>query len=318
MTKNSSSPRVGVEIEFSGLAVTDAAEIIAGYLKSEVNAISPHEFLVASDAGDYRIEVDFALLKDLSRETTESDVDQPLKKMAVDVLSSAAELITPLELVTPPLLESALADLDNMLTALARAGAKGTGDSLAYAFGVHFNPEANLTAGSVLNHIQAYCCLDSWLRYEDQTDLARRISGYAEAYPSDYEQLVLSADYQPDMGQLCADYLAHNATRNRALDLLPLFAHIDASMVQKAVDDALVGSRPTYHYRLPNSQVSAKGWSIMDPWQGWVALRTLAGTPEALADLCGKRIQFLDRPVLKRWDKDWITQCQNALDPLLG
>ena len=38
---------------------------------------------------------------------------------------------------------------------------------------------------------------------------------------------MLDAGYGPDLGALIDDYLAANPTRNRALDLLPLFAELD-------------------------------------------------------------------------------------------
>ncbi|OBX33760.1 putative amidoligase enzyme [Halomonas elongata] len=38
---------------------------------------------------------------------------------------------------------------------------------------------------------------------------------------------MLDPDYQPDLRTLIDDYLEYNPTRNRELDLLPLFAYLD-------------------------------------------------------------------------------------------
>ena len=73
--------------------------------------------------------------------------------------------------------------------------------------------------------------LFDWLRSRCHPDLSRRISPYIEPYPLDYARLILQPDYAPDSGRLIDDYLRHNPTRNRALDMLPVFAHLDEARV---------------------------------------------------------------------------------------
>jgi Putative amidoligase enzyme len=77
-----------------------------------------------------------------------------------------------------------------------------------------------------------------------------------------------SAHSSPEHGfyapppQLFEHYLEHNPTRNRPLDLLPLFVHLHGPGLLKRVEDApLVKPRPTFHYRLPNCELTNPGWT---------------------------------------------------------
>src|SRR5690606_40167509 len=67
---------------------------------------------------------------------------------------------------------------------------------------------------------------------------------FAKAFPPDYIRLIMAEDYQPDTERLMDDYLAFNPTRNRALDMLPLFATLAPQKVARACADALVKPRP--------------------------------------------------------------------------
>ena len=97
------------------------------------------------------------------------------------------------------------------------------------------------------------------------------------------------------MEQLIDDYLAYNATRNRSLDMLPLFRHIDAARVDDKVWDEKATSRPTYHYRLPNSKVGTPTWSIADDWRAWVRIEEIAANQDALGEL---KAAWLARPAV--------------------
>src|SRR5690606_31944054 len=107
----------------------------------------------------------------------------------------------------------------------------------------------------VLRYLRAYVCLQEWLFERAHVNLARRATPYVDPLPGRYIRRVIDAGYAPTLETLIDDYLAENPTRNRALDLLPLFAHLDAPRVQRVVADPLIKARPTFHYRLPNSEI---------------------------------------------------------------
>ena len=81
------------------------------------------------------------------------------------------------------------------------------------------------------------------------------------------------------------DYLHHNPTRNKALDLLPLFAHLDSSLLAEYVDDERIKSRPTLHYRLPDCDIDNPKWRFSTVWNDWVVLEQLVANAPDLTDL---------------------------------
>ena len=107
------------------------------------------------------------------------------------------------------------------------------------------------------------------------------------------------------MDEIFADYLEHNATRNRALDLLPMMAEIDEDRVRRAVDDPKIKARPAFHYRLPNCHIEREDWSLSQPWNVWWVVEELAQRPDDLRDLGAKFLEA-ERPVLDVSRADWV------------
>jgi hypothetical protein len=136
-------------------------------------------------------------------------------------------------------------------------------------------------------------------------DPARRALRFATAYPLAYRRLLFAPDYAPDMPALISDYLRHNPTRNRGLDLLPLFAHLDPLRVRAAVHDPRIKSRPTFHFRLPNSQVGTPGWRISDEWRVWLEVERLASDRRLVSAAAAEAHRSLDRSWRGRWQR-WI------------
>ena len=93
---------------------------------------------------------------------------------------------------------------------------------------------------------------------------------------------IVQPDYQPDIATFIDDYLSHNPTRNRDLDLLPLLHHFDARRVRAVLPNEKINGRPTFHYRLPDARVSDPGWSIAPDWNRWVAVERLAADRDRL------------------------------------
>lgn len=307
--------RVGVEIEFTHLELDQIARLVVDLFGGEIFRETDYEVRVSTpDLGEFRIEIDLLYLKRLGQARSMADEAPGLwERMSEDLVAAVAHHVVPCEIVTPPLTFDRLIDLDRLVERLREAGAKGTRDALVYAFGVHFNPEApSLRAESLLAYLRAFVILYDWLKAELRVDTARRLSPFIRAFPIPYVQTILKADYGPTMASLIDDYLAYNPTRNRALDMLPLFTHIDRDRVLAVVDDPHIYSRPTYHYRLSNSQVGDPYWHLTDEWRYWLVVESLAHNPEKLTAMAADYLAVLNLPfgdVFSSWTnktKQWL------------
>lgn len=168
----------------------------------------------------------------------------------------------PVEVVCPPIPVTHLSALEPMVGALRKAGAVGTEESLLAAYGVHINTEVpRLDASTLHSYLRAFAVLHWWLVDVHEVDPTRKVSPYVDLYPEAYLKQVLSQS-DSTMDRIFAEYLEHNASRNRALDLLPLLAEVDEKRVRGAVDDPKIKARPAFHYRLPNCNIERAGWSL--------------------------------------------------------
>jgi hypothetical protein len=283
--------RVGIEIEMAGISLDAIAESVMGTFGGEHVRKSPFEHRVTGTAfGDFGLELDSDLLK--RREYLDYLEDMGVRvdrnaepSLLEKAFSEVAGLVVPHELVAPPIAHDALPELDRLREALRRAGAKGTHASVVYAFGLQLNLElAVMDAPYILRHLQAFMLLHDWLLDESQTDLSRRLTPFVEPFPEIYVRRILQVDYRPDLPALIGDYLADNPTRNRPLDMLPLFALLAPEQVRAApVEHHLIRPRPTFHYRLPDCRIDEADWSLADAWNGWVKVERLAHQPDKLA-----------------------------------
>jgi hypothetical protein len=299
--------RVGVEIEMIGLGLNDIAELVAEHLGLSIATDGRYRRVLRGDAaGEWAVELDFDLLKRLGQEEFDDNaLLKELRETAEDWLKTLAELVVPMELVSPPLPMKRLGELEELIALLRAAGAKGTSESVGYAFGMQFNPEITSEDAQVITrYIQAFLCLYEWLFVRADINLTRRITSYIDPFPTDYVRKVIDPGYAPDRDALIDDYLEHNPTRNRALDLLPLFLHLDEERVRAVVKDPLVRARPAFHYRLPDCEIDVPGWGLYLAWNDWVEVEALANDPPRLARCCAAYSAFLNRP-LERWLGDW-------------
>ena len=282
---------VGFELEFSGITFRDTARVVCDTLNGKVTDETAAEVCVQTDHGDFNIELDWDFLKTAAANAGET-VDELLHP-----LSKAAALLVPVEVVCPPLPVTSLTIMDDMVVALRKAGATGTEESLIAAYGVHINAELPaLDAPTIHRYLRAFGLLQWWQIEANDVNLARRISPYIDLFEESYIKLLLTRD-EPDIATLIDDYLEHNPTRNRALDMLPLFAEIDADRVRATVDDPKIKSRPTFHYRLPNCQIDDPQWSLNASWLRWCWVDQLANDDASLQAL-GKDFLTADRPLL--------------------
>lgn len=299
--------RVGVELEMAGIRPEQVAEAVTRVVGGQVEVDSAFVSTVRDTRlGDFRIELDAELLK--SRQYQEILAEFGIevgagaeREQLETVLSRVAGLIVPLELVGPPVPWTDLETLDAIRQRLHRAGARGTQSSAFYAFGMQLNIEAaRLDADYLLAIVRAFVLSYDDLIAVEGIDLSRRITPYIQPFPEEYVQHILQPGYRPDIARLIDDYLRLTPTRNRPLDLLPLFAHIDEDRVMSApVETRLVNPRPAFHYRLPDCRIDDPGWSLALAWDHWVAIERLAADSVRLDRQRKRRLH--DASPFRRW-----------------
>ncbi|PAV25714.1 hypothetical protein CF392_09595 [Tamilnaduibacter salinus] len=315
-TRDGEERRVGVEIELSGLdyevLVKRAAELLGG----SAHATGRYVSQVETSLGTFTVELDSDPIKDLDLQDDRlPESIQELGGHAMDLIDYAAERIVPLELISPPLPFSKLDMVESLCDGLRASGALGSREALIYAFGLQLNPELPSTdAGTLINYLRAFALLYDWLKSRHQLDISRKFTPYIEPWHHDYIDLLMSEDYAPDLDRLMEDYLWYNPTRNRALDLLPLFAYLDRDKVTRHVQDARIKARPTLHYRLPDCDIDNPEWHFSRVWNDWVVLDNLACDARRLTALTeefrdSRKIRF--RNLATSWKErchEWLIQ----------
>ncbi|HET6339660.1 MAG TPA: amidoligase family protein [Polyangiales bacterium] len=310
------NPRtVGVEIEFSGLPLEAASRTLIELYGGTAVPENEYELRVTGTRlGDFHVEVDSHLLKTLGKKKRRGKVLDWVERMQAVIFGSVAGSLTPHEISTSPIPMARVGELDRLVHALGRAGAEGTDDWVWNVLGVHFNPSVPSDDPAVLlDYLRAYSLMHPELVDALRVDATRRFMRFATAYPDAYVRKILDPAYQPDLHQLIGDYLEHNPTRNRALDCLPLFAHYDLERVRAACQDPRVWGRPTFHFRLPNSEVSDQTWRISDEWKLWIEVERLAADRERIATLSEVALAQLENPIplfRSKWNAlgGWIAE----------
>ncbi|GLP96281.1 amidoligase family protein [Paraferrimonas sedimenticola] len=294
-----SERRIGVELEFAGLGPDVIARVIKRLYGGIIKPQTAFEYQVTDTSfGHFRIELDSEPLQELAQSLSEEpSVSAELETKALELAQKAAELMVPWEVVSPPISSAEFLQLESLVDALREHGALGTRHSLRYAFGMHLNPELTpINADQILQHLRAYFCLRDWIEEREIIDTSRQLTPYIASFDTDYIQRVLAKDYRPSMEQLIDDYLRENPTRNRCLDMLPLFAHIDSTRVEQAVKDTRINPRPTFHFRLPNCDIDNPDWNIGKAWRLWRLVERLAADKTTLARFSKHLIEIIKAP----------------------
>ncbi len=296
---NGKPRHIGFELEFTGIDFESAASALQSCVQGELNKDSAVEWsLNSEELGRINIELDWNALK----KTADNGKSE---QEWIALLRDSAALIVPLEVVLPPLTFEQLPRCDGITDNLRQAGARGTDDSLIAAFGVHINTELpDLSLNTLLRYLRAFSLLQWWLVEAHKVDLTRRISPYVDLFPQGYVRRLLSKT-PADRDELIDDYLADNATRNRAFDMLPVFSCLDAARVKQSIDDDRIKARETFHYRLPNCSIDRTDWQLSQPWNIWLVVEKLANDPEALETLSQSYLEQ-HRPLLGVNRKQWV------------
>ncbi len=308
--------RVGVEIEFAGLPPRDTAELVRDLFGGELVVVSAHRLRVQGTRwGEFVIELDTQyahpdaeVLDAKPKDDTERERQR--HQMRVDFHTRTRELIgdvvtglVPTEIVCPPVPWDELDELDALFVGLREHGAKGTDASLLYGFGLHLNPEVpSLEVESLLAHLRAYLLTAEWLREQIDVDITREVLPHANPFAKPYALKVLAPNYAPDLDTLIGDYLADNPTRNRELDMTPLFAYLRPNYPHELFQNKLVKARPTFHYRLPDARLSEPGWGSVTEWNRWLEVEKLAADEETLSRrAAGYVAKHTRSPLARMW-----------------
>lgn len=309
--------QVGIEIEMAGVDLATMARAVQAEFGGRVEYQNPFLSRVCvPEFDDFLIELDARVLQDRRyREHLRHlgiELDDEDSETLERWLADAAGILVPHEIVAPPLPLDALPRLDRVRADLQRQGARGTQSSLLYAFGLQINIEVHSLQAEWLSAIlKAFVLLSEALVKAGDIDLTRQLSPYIRPFPGGYGRLILHPDYQPTMARLIDDYLAYNPTRNRPLDMLPLFAEIDRERVWAApVEHELIKPRPALHYRLPNCEIDDPAWSLAHPFNGWAEVEHLAANPQQLQSAA---VEYLQRPAqaLGQFTDEWAKRIRD-------
>jgi hypothetical protein len=311
--------RAGVEYEYAGPDIKVSARIVGDVFGGEHLVRSTFEHVLRTDLGDFSVEIDASLLKDKKYE-------KPLRAIGIDpettdtqwletALLDTFSTLVPIEIGTPPIPIDQLDRLDELRERLRRACAKGTRASILYAFGFHINPEIpSDDPGVIRDFIRAFLLLYPWMKQRTEVDMTRRVSPYINSFPDAYTRLILDERYPSSRDRLIDDYLAHNPTRNRPLDMLPVLAHLDRERVMSRVQDShLVKPRPAFHYRLPNCMLDEPNWRVAREWNTWVAVERLAHEKDRLAEMSREYLRA-DGKSFKPFTDKWPAVLENYIE----
>lgn len=307
--------RVGLELEFTGIPLDRTARIVADIFGGEVEKIHGFRYKVrGTRIGDFNVELDAQVLKKMARrdyleklgiDAGDPDLTGPLDDMEYRI-GKLAQKVVPAEIGMPPVAMSRLRELEPLRKALQEEKAAGSEASWMYAFGMHINTEVpDLKVQTLLRYLRAFLLLYDWLLKEHDVDLSRRISPFIDPFPHRFTEKMLNTRYDPVLSQFISDYLEDNATRNRPFDLVPVLALLDEERVLPAVQEEKNQPRPTFHYRLPNSNVDDPEWRFLDEWERWLWIEKLANNEELIKKMSRLYLQHRRFRLLSAGD-EWI------------
>lgn len=313
--------KVGFEFELAGLEIKGCAELIAELFDGEIAYKHSLEAEITdTPMGSFKVELDAHMIKNLAARLEEKhavkaddliDINE-IRATLSDWMGDAAGQVVPCKIVTPPFACEQFPELETLRQKLQERKAEGTGAFLTNAFGMHINPDiASKNVNYIRDVLRAFLVLYPWLKQVMDIDLTRRMLTFIDPFPESYVKLVLAKNYEPSLDAFVADYLEHNPTRNRALDLLPLFAHLNPEMLRKLDESErrLVKARPTFHYRLPNCEIDDPNWRIARDWNYWVEVEKLAEDKQKLASMTKEYRAFLNK-TFHLLGPDWPEQAE--------
>lgn len=280
--------KVGFEIEFGGLELEDAARCVVDIFGGKLKKIN-HFLLEVSDTdlGTFHLRMD-------ARDLTEMKYAETLEKFGIDsgsetisaIVESISSIIIPYEVDSPPVKINEIERIDALRKALHQNKARGAKENVLNLYAMHINAEIPcLDIKTLLGYTKAFLLLYPWLYEKADIALGRRMAHFIRPFPEVYINLAVHPAYNPDKDVFIDDYHKYNPDRNRPLDLYPLLACLHKEKIDSLPDVGKLNPRPAFHYRLPNSLVNEKEWSLATDWNLWVEVERLADDEKALYKL---------------------------------
>jgi len=312
--------QVGLELEFAGVEIEQAAKIIQSLYGGQIEEEHRYHYeILGTELGHFRVELDARILRKMAKQNIFGQLgidmdEESIRKSIEDVVDKLAMAVVPLEIVMPPVPISQLHRLEELRAELQKNRAKGTHTSLVHAFGMHLNVESpSLETETLVNYLRAFIVLYPWLLETLDIDISRRISPFVDPFPNDYAQKILPPDYNPDRDQFIRDYLESNPTRNRPVDMMPIFGMLNQELIQPAMEGEKNDPRPTFHYRLPNSRINDPEWRFEDEWNHWLPVEKLVADDEMLDKLSRLYLVRKEQTVIS-FRKEWASTVTIFLD----
>lgn len=294
--------RVGVEIEFANLPAPMAVALLQRLYDGRIERQDEHRYALRdSEFGTFSVELDARIAH--PEEAPKEAGGKHFVSKARGALGHAIAVVVPTEIVCPPIPWDQLGRLDALIDMLRENGAEGTDAGPFYGFGVHLNPEiAASDTEYVRRHLMAFAVLEPTLRKQIGIDAMRRILPFVDPFPAAYLKCLLAPNYRPDLKALIRDHIRANQTRNRGLDMMPLWRHLDRdTLLAELRDPSLVKARPTFHYRLPDTRLSDPDWNVAREWNRWLQVERLAADPDRLEEARDRQFTRLSRGLAKTW-----------------
>ncbi len=307
--------KIGIEIEYSGIDINKTSKILQQLFKGELSIVNGtiHK-LENSELGDFTIELDAIPLQKIAAKQKEAEKSHEDDRKLIEnikietskIINYAGSKVVPLEIVSPPIDFDDISKLEKLIIELRKQGAKGTNENLHYAFGMHLNPEVKSKENEyIIRVLQSFLLIEPWLKKEHKIDISRKLTNFIDPFPKKYLSLILDKKYQANIDELIKDYHKYNPTRNRSLDMLPLFGHLNEDLVKSLYgEEEKINSRPTFHYRLPNCDLSNPDWSIKKELEIWLNVEYLSENNDLLFEMIEKWQEFQSK--ITKTESGWI------------
>jgi hypothetical protein len=297
--------RTGVEIELGGLTEARVAEVCTETLGGRAEQ-GDGPFWTVTDSRIGKIEV---YLDIFLRKAERSK----LRDLALEL----GREVVPVEVVTEPLDMDGLRETDRLCAALREAGALGSEGGWLFGFGLHLNIEiASERDADIVRPLLAYALIEDWMRSANPIDESRRVLPFSDPYPTDFVRDLIALGPDATLSRVIDVYLQRTPTRNRGLDMLPVFAHLRGDRLADKLP-RLVSARPAFHFRLPDSRIDNPRWSVAQEWQRWVTVERVAADSALLGALSDTWLDDHGALTLSRqsWaDRAGAILCRAGLD----
>lgn len=301
-TADGTPRRIGVEIELAGLTEKQIAQLAAQNLGGTARRTSGNDWEVAQSAiGRLQIYLDIFLRK---------ETDSAFKEIGLKI----GREVIPVEIVTEPLDRKGLMQLSDFIALLRREGAKGTGQSLLFGFGLHLNPAiASAQDRDIVRPLLAYALIEEWMRELHPIERTRELLPFTAPYPKKLIAELARLGPNASLEAVIRTYRAATLSRNHGLDMLPIFTHLRPDLIApEEGKGGTVSPRPAFHFRLPDCRIDDADWSLDTEWRRWWRVEAIAADTELLSDLC--REWLAAKEGLTLLGDKWVARCDAVLD----